>query len=358
MAPMKRSASTAAGGKKKKVAAGVEQQCKVVAEALADAEAFPKPVLQMLSASVKQCLGVPKEERHSFQEQVIDMVRNVLTSVQSGMEEQIQAAEQKVASADGEKSTRDAAAEAAAAVHAQKVEATAAAKAQVAATAEAQKAAKEAMVAAIKEQQAGDAELNAAAAKLEKLTSCKADCFEPLSVGSLEAAPANEAVSTVSQIGKEFKFDSSMLTSLPSAILKRPDQRGSFDVLVISQAAEELQKHVAGLEQVLAAGAPPKQQRADKVAQTSAASEAAVAAAQAAKDALKAAQGEEKEAEQAKKAAAKAVQSFMPEMKQVASGLDELKTELDAMKDGPVTAFLALLERTEIVPEAPAAEAA
>lgn len=362
MAPMKRPAAASAEGAGRKKAKSernaqkeVVRKVAAVAGAVRKAPGYPKEILQMLAGNLTDCLGVAKEERHPFQVQVIDMVSQVLQAAVASLEGQIAACEAKVGEADGEKVARDAAAAAKAEAHKACVEATVAAKAAHASATEGHRNAKEALEAAKIEQKAGNAELDDAGATQTSLMSAKADAFEPLKNGLLTGSAVKEAVASFVKVGKEQKFDASLMNSLPSAMSKAPDARGSFDTLVISQVEEAMLKELEGLAELLATGAPRKEERAAKVAAATATLEATVANEKAAKEAMKAAQVAEKEASDAMKAADRAVKSFAPEMKQLKTELGQHKADLEELKSGPATAFAELLELSNAPPPAPEA---
>ncbi|CAE8649213.1 unnamed protein product [Polarella glacialis] len=354
VADSKVSKKAKATGGRNSVASAIAQQCKDVAASLKTAEGYPSHVLAMLGDNVQHCLGVVKEERHSFQEQVIAMVGEVLGSVQNGIDGKIQAAETKVGEADSEKANRAAAAEGAAALVETRTASSEAATTELALAAGELKAALEALKVAEQEQKTGDAELVAAGAKKERYEAATVT-FSQIKEGTMEAKAAAKALADLGKLGKDLAFDTALLTSLPAALSKEPAARGNFDQLVITQIESELQKHVAAVTGILEAGAPEREVRAAKVTAAKSVADVAAVRETACKDALKDAQAAQKEAEKTQTAAIKAVKLFGSEMKQVATDLQEAKDSLQEFQSGPMAAFQDLLARSSAPPPAPPA---
>jgi len=354
---MKRPASTAGPAAKKAKGPSVTAQCKEVARALAGAEAYPPQVLAMLSENLAACLSEPKEDRHAFQARVAEMAGEVLTSIKAGIEGKISAAKEKLEKADAEKATREAAVEETKAKAVQGSEALDSAKKEVQAAVAEMKAANEALKKAEQEQKAGDAELAGNESKKAKLESTIETIFVPCKEGALQPALITKGVQELTKLGKDWGFDTALITSLPSALSKEPASRGSFDSVVVKQVEEELQNRLETLKKSLAEAAPAREERAGQVSAKSAALEAAKLKDQSLVAAVKAAQEASKEAEAAMKAAARALKAFGPEMKSTGAELAEAEESLASI-EGVLATFRGLLDRSKEVPPEPAAEAA
>jgi hypothetical protein len=340
---------------KKGGAAHRREQCGVVAEAVQAAD-LPKAVVGMLSNKtlLKDCLAVPKEERHAFQEQVIQMITEVMESLEAALTTKITDAEKKVASSDEDKASKEAAEKAASEALEAKKTAAEEAKTASAEAIEAAKAAKAALTKAKEEQEEGDAELEAAGTKKEKVEAGKG-FLEALKAGTLEEGKVSEAVEELVAVAKDFGFDGTMITTLPSALSKAPSDRGAFDEMVFTQADDALVKQIATLADTIANGETGKAARAAKVTEATTALEAAEAASTAKKEAKTEAAAAQKEADTAFKAAAKEVKGHGPLMKQCQKDLESTKSDLVEFCEGPKATFSELVAYTLIVPEAPAA---
>merc|ERR1719291_30502 len=221
------------------------------------------------------------------------MVSTILKAALASAGAEGAAAQTKVDELKTQKGDRDTTAETAAVTQTAKKEATAAAKEAEKKAVEDLKAAKEALAAAKETQTAGDTELVEAEGKKTKLETFLAGAFEEMKAGSLDDEKTKEGCAEVLKIGKEYNFDDSLLTSLPSAIQKAPDARGGFDTLCLTQVQELLQKAISDLAATLAAGEPAKAERAGAVT----AAEEALAAAETQETASKAALDEAKKEE-------------------------------------------------------------
>jgi len=351
MAPAKRPATSTAGAAAKKAKGPpVGKICKDVASAL-KSSSLPPHVSTMLSQAMPGCLGACKEERHEFQARVVEMASEAMASVEADLQAKITAAEEKLASADAEKTSREAAVEATKKAAEEKSGLTEAAKKEAEAAAEELKKASEAVKAAEHEQKAGDQKFTQAEAKKEKLQSAVTSVFIPCKDGTVEAAGKAKAIQEITKLGRAEGFDTALLTSLPSALEKEPSNRGTFDSVVVKQVEDELQKRLDQLAETLAAAAPEREERAQKVSAAAAGLEAAKIKDASAKEAAKAAVDAQKAAVVEEKAAAKALKGFGGEMKSTAAELKDTKEALEEFKSGVLADFTQLVERSNVVPE-------
>ncbi|CAK8989752.1 unnamed protein product [Durusdinium trenchii] len=240
----------------------------------------------------------------------------------------------------------------------EKAQATAAAKEEVTSAEASLKAAKQALKTAEQEQKAGDAKVTVDEAKKGKLMSTMESVFLPCKEGALAESAITKGIADLQKLGKEYGFDTALLTSLPSALSKEPASRGDFDGVVVKQVEDELQKRLDTLTAELNEAEPARQARADKVANCKAAVEAGKMKQESLEKALKDATTAEKEAVVAAKAAVKALKAFGPEMKETKGALDEAKESLDDFTSGALKTFTELLEHTKPPPEPVEAEAA
>lgn len=323
MAPLKRPSSALAPAAKKHHGASKAKLAAVV-KALKETESYPHSVVAMLSQHIELSLGVAKEERHEYQSCLVEMIGEVLQSVQKQFDDKISEAEAKVSQADAEKEKREAGVkDAASAVEA----ANEALKAAEAASKEALSKRHEAHVAsqaAQQEQRDGDASLEAAASKKLSLEHVVNESFEPLKTSSLEAEKLKSAIAAIAKAGKDFHCDASLITSFGSALSKPAAERGNFDVLVIDQLENAFKSQIEAFATELAEGSASREARAAQVAAATASLDAASAAEDAAGAALVEARQHSKAADQAHKVGTKLLKSFGPEMKATQSELAAL----------------------------------
>jgi len=351
--------------KKTAVASGVSGHinilCNQVACAILTAPEYPELVKQMLTNTLGETLAVPKERRHAFQDDAIEMVRKVLDSLKAAALSKLEGAEEKLATAVKENEKCQSEVESAAAVVAERIQTMVAAKTKHVERTSARVAAKEALALAEREQASGNAGIVVTERKKQRLESCLETIYGPLKSGEMPAAEVRDGAKTIQNLGKDLDFDMSLLQTVPTALAKAPSDRGSFDNVVISQIDAEFQKCLAKFTDELANGEPAKKERAAKVEAASNEHAQALASEEAANTAKEAARTAHKEAETEHTAQLKAQQQSASD-RDIASGVvDAARAELTEFDEGPFAAFKELLEFTEIPPPAavpePAADA-
>jgi len=325
--------------------------CSGIKKALKSADGFPASVLSMLAHGVDDIMSKCKEERHKFQGQCVEMVDAVLKTVEAAATDKVAKAEAKVAELSAEKGTRDATLEKAKEDTAAKKVKLTEAKEALAAAGQGYKEAKSAHSKVAEANKVSEAEFKAQEEKKAKLEAFLTEPFGKMKEGTLEASELKAGSAETLKIGKEYSFDSSLLTSIPSAIAKKPEERGPFDSICLQQVEDELKKKIAEMTEKLTAMEPAKAEKAAELA----AAETAMSAAQQkeldSKDALNTAKEEEKASEEALKAAKDAVKDFMPEMSAACDAVDEAKAEKETLTDTALTPFKELVEWSNVVPE-------
>jgi len=87
------------------------------------------------------------------------------------------------------------------------------------------------------------------------------DNLMPLKNGGFDASAAKASVEALLLLSKCIKLDDSLQTALPSACAKQPDDRGTFERIVIDQFEEQLNQKIVELTQALAASETTKKER-------------------------------------------------------------------------------------------------
>jgi len=331
----------------------INQLCNKVAKAISSSPEYPDQVKSMLSNMVNGTLAVPKEKRHAFQDEAIDMVRAVLDSLKAAAQSKVTEAEQKLETTFKESRERDNLVEAARAKQHETTITGDAAKVAVNEHTSARVAAKQALTSAEQEQTGGDAGLVVTEDKKKKLESGLELCFGPLKNGETPAAQVQDGIKKVQKLAKDLGFDMSLVQTVPAALAKAPGERSSFNNVVIEQIETEFNKCMATFTEELANAEPAKKERADKVEAASNEHAQALASEEAAKNAKVAANAAQKEAAAELQAQLKAQQQDASEVAAASAGVDAAKAELTEFDEGPLAAFQELLELTEIPPPAP-----
>lgn len=331
MAPMKRTST-----KRSKVDP-IKSRCKIIKEAVEEAEVCSDRVKKMLCSTLDVTLGAYQANRHAFNERVVAIIGEVLENEHKRLVDDLAAKEAAFTELSPAKSTREAALEQAKADVVAKAEALEAAKKEVTEITAKIKEAGGALKEAEKAQKSGDASLNALEDKKAKLEACIKDSFAPLEQGTAENKAA--AAKAVLEAGKDYSFDASLLQTAEPVLHKELADRGTFDALCLENLKAAFDAATAGLDGELAAGATGKAERAAAVAAAEAAKKEAEDTQATLKETAQAAKDAKSAADAAQKAAAQSLEDFMPELKKLGDALDEAKEDLKDFKEEPMTAY-------------------
>jgi len=331
----------------------VNKLCNKVAAAISSSPEFPTEVKTMLADAINVTLTVPKEKRHAFQDNAIEMVRKVLDSLKATAQSKLDEAESDLETKCKDCDTHQSAVESARVALAERANMADAAKSEYTERTSARVAAKKALASAEQEQTSGNAGLLVTEDKKKRLDSGLETVFSPLKSGETPATDVQDGIQKIKTLAKDLGFDASLLQTVPAAFAKAPNQRGSFDNVVIEQLETEFQKCLATFSDELANGELARNERAAKVEVASAEHAQALASEEAAKSANEAARTAQKEAETEHKALSKAQQQKASDMASASAGVDVAKAELAELDEGPLAAFKELLDFTEIPPPAP-----
>jgi len=188
-------------------------------------------VLVMISEALPDTLGVCKDQRHPFQERVLDSVFHELRKIEDGMLDVLRDLTAKVARTDEERASLvESIAVAESEVHV-KEEEHLQHKALLASLEEAVAAAMSTLETRRAEQIQVIEAIDAAAERKTTLQSLMTQTYFPLKVGTLDnpMSKATDLVAALTGLG----FDASMLCSANISLAKTPDARGPFDARVI-----------------------------------------------------------------------------------------------------------------------------
>jgi len=351
---MKRPAAAPAepAAKRPSVETASAEQRSLVSKALLQSRDFPAHVLEMLSTSLPGCLGMPKERRHPFQEEIAGMVGEVLDKAEAELLAGVGAAEAKLGEARAQKDAREGDERAAAEDFSAKEEALAAAQGAADDAGRVLSEARAALASAEAGRAAGDAERGAAAGRKARLSSVLSEAFLPIKEGSAEPAAAKEGLAAVLAVGSDFSFDATLLKALPSAAQKAFGDRGTFDGLVMDQIEAEFKKHSDAMNELVASAEPAKLEQDAKVGDANGEVVEAKARDDECAAALGAAKTAQKESLASKRAAARAVRESGPEVKQAGAEMEQARSRLEEFRAGPLAAFRELCDASEAEPAA------
>jgi len=323
-----------------------------VTAALKETDTLPGTVIEMLAGMSEHCLLTSKDERHEYQNSVIDMVSEALLGIQSALSQGVKDADAIVTGADALKQERDATLERAKA-------AVVALETDLAAKKEKLASDKEIMVAAVaslKEaetaQTQGDLELNEASGKKTKMETALAEAVTPLK----EGGGNKKLLKDIEKLAKVFNLDESLMSALTRSLQKNKESRSHFDGVAVTEFEAACQKIIADLNVVLNNGEPGKVERESKVQGAKASQEAACAQHEASATAVTEADAALKQSKVDVKAAEKGVSNFLSEMKDAGNDLDKKKAALQNFQEGPLANF-AYLKDPPVPIEEPVVEA-
>ena len=207
----------------------------------------PLSVRQMLIAMLPEGLCVPQDQRHSYQATHVTMVSETLQRIMSKLQEKVKEActevgrmeeskEQLQRKVQTEKDSLEKAWEAEKNCQESLAEVTRSVLTE-----------KKALLEAQKTQEENDSKHQQAIQEKAKVETSLAEEFRLLRDGEVEGEVAQAHFGKLEALAKRIGFETSLLTALPTSILKAPGSRGSFDVMVVQQLQEGLTTHGSSL---------------------------------------------------------------------------------------------------------------
>jgi len=333
----------------------VQVHCDAVGEGLCLSCEIPTPVLNMLSSMVDGALRTCKDERHKYQESVVDMLAGILSGVEVEAKNKIEQIKENIEGMGETRLQREATAQSADVEVSSKRTLTQEHKHALAADAEAFKAAKECLAAAQAALKATCKELDAQIKAKERLQSILADFVKPLAEGTAEADSAQRLATSLMASLSKLGLDESMMSAIPEAIVKEPSTRGAFDTSVVSGLKEELDRRIVTGDKDIAAKEPAKAEANAKVLEAQSEFEKAKEKQHKGAAAYTEARDAQKVAEDALKVANKALADADPEVKALQKELTTAEKDLEDFCNGPKHSYEELKDR--VLPPAPAPEA-
>jgi len=306
--------------------------------ALQGTDTLPDSVIEMLVGMSKHCLLTPKDERHNHQNNVMEMVSEAFSGIDSALSKGVQDAEAMVGGADTLKQERDAALVAAQSNISTLETDLSEKKAKL----EVDKQAMVEAVAALKEaetlQAQGDMDLVQAADKKEKMENMVKDALVP----SKEGTGDKKLLKDIEKAGKAFDMDSSLMEALQRALRKTVDSRLAFDKMALQEFDNACQKIVSDLDSFLAEGKPGKVEREAGVQAANATQNVACELHEKSSTNVSDAEAALKQGKADVKAAEKGVSNFLSEIQVAANDLDKKRYALTDFQQGAFADFMHL----------------
>mmetsp|Transcript_32713 Transcript_32713/g.90254 ORF Transcript_32713/g.90254 Transcript_32713/m.90254 type:complete len:384 (+) Transcript_32713:57-1208(+) len=326
---------------KKLRASPVDAKCKQVIDGLRES-ALPEVAFQPLAAAVGNCLGVVREERHAFQERVIDAIADIFGKTDARLEKAIANAR----AASEEIQTKISACEAEAEGAAAKLDALQgekqAHKLQLASDAQAFQAAKATLEQKVVAQTHGLNELLSAEQQKAEVESLAKE------IGTVHEASnkVQACEELVKRMLKHVGIDESMRTAIPCTLTKAPSALGSFDKMVIEQLNDSVSKRIEKLDEMIASTDQVKEALAKDVSAAEMQNEVAKKKQMASARAFIAAADKVNAAEEAHKGLLKDVSELKKQLRTSDRQVGEAEANSELFKDGPLAALAFLRERS------------
>jgi len=235
MAPLKRPAASQYTTPFKKHASSVKHDAvhdglmQSIRDAISNSSA-PPVVKDMLIISMEYSLGIQKDSRHRFQEEVVEMIASTLGDEEKKMAQEFEDAKGAVEKCDTEAASQAEAVDAAKAAASDKTQALAITQVDLATAEHAVEDQLQACNEIEHELNAIKDEVNGVLQKQGKLNAVVAEVVKPAKDGE---GISKDVVDSFLELCTALACDTSMVQAIPSAFEKAAENRGDFDKIVI-----------------------------------------------------------------------------------------------------------------------------
>jgi len=240
-------------------------KCREIVMGLKQVEGMPRDVATMLGDMLALALLPYKGERHDLQDRVVALGEEALRSHERKMVTQIASSTESIARNEEASDPQKQAAHDAEGVVRQKLEAESRCKGGLAEAAQGFQAAKTALAEAKAACNALDHELEVAASRKEELEKIQKDLVSPLTEGGLDEDEKNSYVTNLVNVLEGLGLEHSIMIAIPASFGKAPEDRGSFDTMVVSQLKEEFESRIRKAVSQLEEAEPTKAARTTSV---------------------------------------------------------------------------------------------
>jgi len=346
----------------------IDKKCALVATALRKHRAVPEVVGAMFGDVIPFSLALFKEERHAYQQGMVEAVEREMLKLDEALESALVQAKHNLEKTKAGKEVNAAKRAAMEAKLALQSRETYDKKMALAQAAMVFRRAKEGLAEAEAKQKACNKELEEVAFKHEALSQAISEVLEPLKEGTMDKDKVPAASATlIPTLQCYFEIEESLVPAIPTVLSKEPSTRGPFDTMAAVQLEEQAKKAVADFAAAIKGGEAMKEQRAAAVAEAAEVLKAARDAQRVSAGAFTAAKDEERAMEAAVLSAKMPLKGFSFEKLGKTKLLWRAEETLKNFREGPLVAFKELSSRSkppaeeapaEAVPVEPAAEPA
>ncbi|CAK9030822.1 unnamed protein product [Durusdinium trenchii] len=293
----------------------------------------PLSVRKMLIAMLPEGLCVPADQRHAYQTANVQMVSESLQKVICKLEEKLATASAEVDRIEASKGELQSKVDAAEEALGTALENEQSCKLRLADVTRTVISCKSAVSGAETAQREKAQAREKALEEKAQVEAVLAEEFRLLCDGEVQGQEAQAHYGKLESLAKQVGFEASLLTALPTSILKEPASRGSFDAMVVAQLAEGLGKRLSALKEELLASEPGATAAAQAVETAQKELQVAFEQQQVEAEKYKAAQELRASAETAKSQAHAEAAEHEPLLRQAVQARLEAETEVESFKN-------------------------
>jgi chromosome segregation ATPase len=165
-----------------------------------------------------------------------------------------------------------------------------------------------------------------------------------------EQATKKSSDAFIKSLGNQ-QFEQALLKAITHVLVKAPDTRTEFDLMVLKQFEDSVQKQQSDLDSAIQGVAPKKEQCDAAVKECASKHEAASAQATEKKACIAEAASAVTAAELGLKEAKKSLRELNPDIKESQSNLKSAASASSDFKEGPLALFIELRDRTTPPPD-------
>lgn len=314
---------------------------------------LPEPCKAMLVAMLPHSLCVPQDLRSEQQARAVDMVGEVFDSIELKLKNTADSESAKVVEIEASKDTVDAALVDAETLHSATTATVDSCKATLAQCFGTANVRKSEMAAAEESERAGNAPGLVVEVEHQELHCALEEHLKVLKEGSWETGSAKRHLDALLPLAVKHT-DESLVTALPSTCIKAPDDRSTFDKMVIEQLESSLKSRLTQLIADIETAKPAKAERAEGVETARQMLKEAEDAQQKSSEETTIALAAQKDAFAALELARKDVATFKPMLRKAKEGADEAQAELELFHDNCRIGCFDMLKTKVSVVETPA----
>ncbi|CAE7878806.1 hypothetical protein AK812_SmicGene39122 [Symbiodinium microadriaticum] len=309
------------------------------------AENLTDSVRQMLLAMLPEGLCVPEDKRHEAQSSYVNMVSEIFEGILKKLNDNVAGAAAEVARIEASKSglelrvTECDEALQAATTHAVECKVKLADATKAVLTCKSNLGDKQ------KLQKEGDVAFQAAKAEKVALEGALSEDFRLLRDGEVEGALADTHYKKLEVLASNLDLEASLMSALPTCMVKKPAERGSFDTMVVAQLQDKLAKRVADLVEIIQSGEPSAAARQQAVDSAARDLDAAKQVQQQEAEALQAATDLQKACEGRRAEALLNVEQHEPQLTAAKKTVVDNEIERDVFQDRNLVCFKTLQNR-------------